>query len=200
MAQKLRYKNVRTVADNLRSSRQFRSNQGEVWDHVAEMQHDAGVHSSTSAMKDVYESRQDDLDEYLRAFPHLPRQRGILVFINGKATGLDMVSLETTCAILNPKLIKSYAIDAHFEGRGKAKDYEVSHDKALRFLKKTSGCKEEHYESIGHGIDYRFQGETIVGSALVYRDTVIHTAFFRATESERTERMAGYKRRRGHRL
>jgi hypothetical protein len=200
MAQKLRYKNVRTVADNLRSSREFRSNQGEVWDHVAEMQQDAGVHSSTNAMKDVYESRQDDLDEYLRAFPHLPRQRGILVFINGKATGLDMVSRESACATLNPKLVKSYAIDAHLEMRSKEKGYEISPDKALRFLKKASGCKEERYESIGHGIDYRFQGETIVGSALVYRDTVIHTAFFRATESERTERMAGYKRRRGHRL
>ena len=200
MAQKLRYKNIQSVAYNLRDSHEFRGNQGEVWDHVAEMQNDAGVHSSTNAMKDVYESRQDDLDEYLRAFPHLPHQRGILVFINGKATGLDMVSLESACAILNPKLVKSYAIDAHLEMRGKEKDYEISPDKALRFLKKASGCKEERYESIGHGTDYRFQGETIVGSALVYRETVIHTAFFRATESERTERMAGYKRRRGHRL
>jgi len=126
---------------------ELRGNQGEVWDHVAEMQHDAGVHSSTSAMKDVYDSRQDDLDEYLRAFPHLPNQRGILVFINGKATGLDMVSLESACAILNPKLVKNYAIDAHLKGRGKEKDYEISPDKALRFLKKASGCKEERYES-----------------------------------------------------
>lgn len=200
MAQKLRYKNIQSVAFNLRDSHEFRGDQGEVWDHVSQMQHDAGVHSSTSAMKDVYESRQDDLDEYLRAFPYVPRQRGILVCINGKATGLDMVSRESVCAILNPKLIKSYAIDAHLEMRGKEKDYEISPDKALRFLKKASGCKEERYESIGHGTDYRFQGETIVGSALVYRDTVIHTAFFRATESERIERMAGYKRRRGHRL
>jgi hypothetical protein len=69
MAQTLRYKNVRSVAFNLKVSQEFRGNQGEVWDHVEEMQQDAGVSSSTRAMKDVYESRQDDLDEYLKAFP-----------------------------------------------------------------------------------------------------------------------------------
>ena len=200
MAQTLRYKNIQSVAFNLKTSHEFRGDQGEVWDHVEGMQNDAGVRSSTNAMKDVYESRQDDLDGYLKAFPHLPNQRGILVFINGKATGLDMISRESACAHLNPKLVKSYAMDAYLEAGGKERKYEVSRDKAMAFLKKTIDCKEEHYPSIGHGTDYRFEGQSVVGSALLYRDTVIHTAFFRATESERTERMAGYKRRRGHRL
>lgn len=200
MAQKLRYKNIRSVAFNLKSSHEFRGNQSEVWDHVEEMQNDAGIHSSTNAMKDVYESRQDDLDEYLRAFPHLPGQRGILVFINGKATGLDMVSLESACAVLIPKLVKSYAIDAYLEAKVKERTYEVSQDNALSFLRRAMDCNEELYPSIGHGTDYRFEGRSVVGSALVFKDTVIHTAFFRATESERVERMAGYKRRRGHRL
>lgn len=200
MAQTLRYKNIRSVAYNLRSSREFRGDQAEVWDHVEEMQNDAGVHSSTSAMKDVYESRRGDLDEYGRAFPNLPGQRGLLVFVNGKAVGLDMVSRESACALLNPKLVKSYAIDAYLEGSDKSRTYEVTREKATRFLKKTMDCTEERYPSIGHGTDYRFEGRSVVGSALVFKDTVIHTAFFRATESGRIERMAGYKRRREHRL
>jgi hypothetical protein len=52
-----------------------------------------------------------------------------------------MVSRESACAILNPKLVKSYAIDAYLEAGTKERKYEVSQDKAMIFLKKQSTAK-----------------------------------------------------------
>lgn len=200
MARNMRYKNVRFVAANLRDLHMYRGNQGEVWNDVEAMQQHAGVRSATSAMRDVYESRKGDLEDYLRAFPCPPHQRGILVFINGEAAGLDMISREEAFSVLAPKLVKSYAIDAYLEGGSTGKAFPVSRDSAREFLKQTTNCIEEQYPSLGHGTDHRFEGPSVVGSALVFQETVIHTAFFRVTESEKTGRMAGYKRRRGHRL
>jgi len=59
--------------------------------------------------------------------------------------------------------------------------------------------REKKYESIGNGWIYRFEGEQVVGSALIYRRRVIHMAFFRVTEGEKAGSKASYRRRRGFR-
>jgi hypothetical protein len=200
MAQNIRRKKAQGVHENLRTSREYRSDQGEVWNDIATMSGEANVSSSTHAMKDVYESRDGTLDQYLGAFPHLPGQKGILVFINGKPAGLDIVSRESACATLGPKLVKSYAIDAHLEQKGEKGTKAPSLDQAKVFITSTLTCNEEKYRSIGYGFDYRYEGPSVVGSALVSHETVIHTAFFAAQESDKIGKMAGFRQRRGHRL
>jgi len=50
------------------------------------------------------------------------------------------------------------------------------------------------------GWDYRFEGKSLVGSALVYRKKVVHMAFFKMGEAERAGRIADYGTRRRHRI
>ena len=128
----------------------------------------------------------------------MPSQKGLLAIINGEVAGFDIISLESAYKILHPKLLKSYAMDALLQKEGKSGKLSV--DKAKAFLKETAICKENKYKSIGHGWDYRFEAKTIVGSALVYRKKVIHTTFFRTSESDKAGRMAGYRRRRDFRI
>ena len=47
------------------------------------------------------------------------------------------------------------------------------------FLQEIKDCKEKKYPSAGQGWDYRFEGKDKVGSALVYRQRIIHMAFLR---------------------
>jgi ectoine hydroxylase-related dioxygenase (phytanoyl-CoA dioxygenase family) len=49
---------------------------------------------------------------------------------------------------------------------------------------------------VGHGWDFRLEGKSLVGSALVYNKALIHAAFFRTTEAEKAGHMAGISRRR----
>ena len=223
LSPRIRMAKVASVTESLGASQTFESDQGEIWDGVEEMSACAGVQSPTSAMKDVYESKGNKLNEYLKAFRHVPHQKGLLVFINGEVMGFDIVSLESAYETVHAKLVKSYAMDALLEEKKNTKKLAEDNDlswkkqdeltakylresklmkkqKAKAFLEEAVACKEKKYESIGHGWDYRFQGKAIVGSALVYRKKVIHTAFFRTSESDKAGPMSGYTRRRQYRI
>jgi len=194
---KLRLIKAQTVSDSLEDSREYRSDQGTVWEGIHDISEETGTHSRTGAMRDVYEAKRSDLDAYLKAFTCVPHQKGLLIFINGKIIGFDFVSLESAFKVLHPKLVKSYAMEALIEKKEKPKKPKVKEAKS--FIEEVAACEEKKYESVGKGWDYRFQGKDVVGSALVFQKKVIHMAFFRITESEKTGPIAGYRRRKGFR-
>src|SRR6266404_488409 len=118
------------------------------------------------------------LENYVRAFRPLPRQRGLLVAINGEIVGLDLFSREEAYSILHPKLIKSYATGALSESCI-CKDGEF-HDEAMNFFTATGEWQQKQYPSAGYGSDYRLEGSTVSGTALVADGHVVHLALFRA--------------------
>jgi hypothetical protein len=116
MAPALRELNMRGVNASLRRGRQFRSDQGAVWNEVARQSAAAGVSSETGAMRDVYEAKKKALEDYLKSFKLEAGQKGALVFIGGEVAGLDFVSREKAFGVLHTKLIKSYAMEAMLVG------------------------------------------------------------------------------------
>ncbi len=181
MAHKLRNLKSSTVAESLKKSQGYTSDQGAIWGHVQMLASHAGVQSPTHAMQDVFTAKMKDLDSYLDAFQPLPEQRGLLVLINGEIAGLDIVSLDRAYRFLHPTLVKSYALDALLELDGAAQSWPPlwDIDKATAFFKAASECKETKYPSIGYGQDYRFESRKVAGSALVADDKVIHMALYR---------------------
>jgi hypothetical protein len=197
MSAKLRRIKNASVHENLKSARSFRSDQGAVWDEIAVQANINKVSPITGAMKDVLEAKKEDLDAFLEYFPVVSDQNGLLVLVNGKIAGLDMVSRAPAFGTLHPKLIRSYVMDALTEKPVKGK--ESSRGKADAFLNKILQCKEHKFDSVGYGQDYRYEGKKIVGSALVHENTVIHMAFFQVTETEKAGRMSSVSRRRAYR-
>jgi hypothetical protein len=213
MHREMRALNVQRVSASLASIKQFKSDQGEIWNKVEELHSDLAVPSRTSAMNDVYQAKGADLDSHLKSFRLADGQKGILVFIDGKPAGMDFVSREAAFATLFPKLIRSYAMEAMLvverrkrgRGRGEADQApgKPTADEARAFLKRASGSDEKKYESVGLGWAYRYAGPGIVGSALAFNDKVVHMAFFSIDEAERMEdpgHMAGSRVRRSWRL
>jgi len=209
MHREMRMLNVRKVSESLRAVRQFRSDQGEVWDKVHELACVMDVPTRTGAMTDVYEAKGADLDGYLKSFRPAAGQKGILVFVDGRPAGLDFVSREPAFATLFPKLLKSYAMEAMLlterrkKGRGKGDAEKAlakpSADGAREFMKRAAACEEKKYESVGLGWSYRYAGPGVVGSALAFNEKVVHMAFFSVDEAERMEdqgSMAGSRMRR----
>ncbi len=213
MHREMRALNVLQVNESLKSVKQFRSDQGEIWDKVAELACDMNVPSSTGAMRDVYAAKEADLDGYLKSLRLVEGQKGILVFVDGKPAGMDFVSREAAFATLFPKLVKSYAMEAMLvtqrrkRGRGKGDSEKAlakpTADEARAFLKRAAESDEKKYESVGLGWSYRYAGPGIVGSALAFNDKVVHMAFFGVDDAERAEEpgnMAGTRMRRGFRI
>jgi hypothetical protein len=213
MHKSMRAVNVQQVNLNLVASNEFRSNQGEIWDKVAELHCDMQVPSKTGAMRDVFEAKGADLDAYLKSFKAAEGGKGILAFIDGRPAGLDFVSSDKAFAALFPKLVKSYAMEAMLlrerrkAGRGKGeagKDRtKPGPDAAREFLKRAAACEEKKYESVGLGWSYRFSAPGVVGSALTFNEKVVHMAFFGLDEAGAAEdmgSMAGISRRRSFRV
>lgn len=213
MHREMRALNVRQVNVSLERERAFRSDQGLIWDKVAEMACVLGAPSRTGAMRDVYEAKEADFDGFLECFRLADGQKGILVFVDGRPAGLDFVSRDKAFGELYPKLVKSYAMEAMLlaeerkRGRGKGDAPKAltkpSADEAREFLRRTAASEEKKYESVGLGWSYRYAGPAIVGSALAFNDKVVHMAFFGLDEpgvAEDTGSMAGSSRRRSFRV
>ena len=200
LAHRIRGRKAVSVSDSLKQSGNYRSDQGAIWDEIHELSADAGIHSPTAAMKDIFEGKKNDLEEYIKAFPCLPYQKGMFVFVRGEIAGWDMLSRESAFEVIFPKLVKSYALDAVLEKGEKKGSSKKPIEEAKRFLQEIKDCKEKKYPSSGQGWDYRFEGKDKVGSALVYRKGIIYMAFFKISKEERVGRMSGYKRRRGYRI
>jgi hypothetical protein len=164
-----------------------------VWTAIHEMSEEAGARSETGAMKAAYETKMDDLNDYLKAFALVPDQKGLIAFIDGEVVGFDFVSRESAYTILHPKLLKSYAMDAILQKTKLTETPDVT--KAKQFIERAQKCKEKKYESVGKGWDYRFEGKSLVGSALKFGNKVIHMAFFVITESDKAGEMASSRRR-----
>ncbi|MCJ7630543.1 MAG: hypothetical protein MUO50_19385, partial [Longimicrobiales bacterium] len=58
--------------------------QGDVWSEIRGVSENLGSHSSTGALNSVYEDRRGEMDVWIRAFPHIPHQVGLLAFLGAK--------------------------------------------------------------------------------------------------------------------
>ncbi len=197
MSAKLRRVKNASVHENLKSAHSIRSDQGAVWDEIAMQAHINKVSPVTGAMKDVLEARQEDMDAFMEHLPIVADQVGVVVLVNGEVVGLDKVSRAASFRVLQPKLIRSYVMDALTEKPRKAR--ETPREKADAFLERILQCAEQRFDSVGYGRDYRYEGRKIVGSALVHEETAIHMAFFQITETEKAGRMSPVSRRRAYR-
>ena len=200
MSPRLREVKNRSVQESLRTSSDFRSDQGAIWNGIREQADCASVSSPTGAMRDVHEKRREDISDYGRHFPLVPDQQGILVVINKEVVGMDLVADTDAYALLHDKLVKSYVMDALVQTDGEHSSTDKA--KASDFLESTAGCDMTRYRSVGHGWDVRLQGKNITGSALEYRGKAVHLAFFSSLAETRKEgngRMAGHSSRAAYR-
>jgi len=201
MAHSIRARKNQSVSESLTTDASFRSNQGEVWEGIAELQSAAKSPSPTSAMRDVFEAHSGSLDEAIKAFPLVPGQIGLLAVIDGQTAGFDLVSRAAAYGHLHGKLLKSYVMDGLVAKKKKGKsEAEVTTQAAHAFVERAIQCEEKTFKSVGMGDDYRFKGEKIGGSALVHQTVVIHTAFFQLDSGKTEGHMSGLNRRSAYRV
>ncbi len=193
MPRDLRVNRQRSVSASLNQTHEYRSDQRAVWNDIDRMVEASAVNSPTRAMAEVFEAKKKELDGCLDAFSHVQNQKGLLVFVNEKVVGFDLISRAAAYEVLHPKLVKSYVIDALLQKKSGSRTATL--DDARTFIKETQSCVEKKFKSAGLGWDYRFEGGTLIGSSLVHDETAIHTAFFRAQSAMNGGRMANYARR-----
>lgn len=167
---------VRAVTASLQAAGRRDSNQGEVWDLIAEKSARLNVASPTSAMAEVYDRLDAPLDEFVRAFTPAERQVGGVFFINGRPVGLDLFDASSTWRKLAAKLVRGYAVDAI--DRGLATAPPVTPDLASAFTADLLASPASVFPATGDGEDVRLTGPRATGAALVAHGRAIHVTAF----------------------
>ena len=108
----LRAKKAARVSAAVRERGQHLSDQGEVWEDLAEPARTYGVESPTEAMHAVYERYAADVAAARSALEARPGQVGALVFLGGRWAGLDLLASPGLFATAWPRLCAGYAADA----------------------------------------------------------------------------------------
>jgi hypothetical protein len=108
----LRARKSRDVSRNLQSVGQARSDQGAVWDEVADRSAVLAAPSPTMAMHDVVEQRRESLNAYVEALGCPADACGVIAAINGRLAAVDLFDKARTLAQVWPRLVTGYALDA----------------------------------------------------------------------------------------
>jgi hypothetical protein len=195
MAQKIRTAKQQSVSASLARRAKYSSDQGEVWQHIAMLHQKAKSSSPTGAMSEVFRARQVELGESLNVLTVAPRQKGMIVIVNGEVAGLDLLSSATAYEKLHPKLVRSYVLEGILEDAKVTLSPEVAKEKALSFLQTISDCEAHEFASPGYGQDRRFKSPSSAGSALFHNDELIHAAFFSLPPATRTVNPLEFRRR-----
>ena len=192
-----RRQKVSDVSASVRERGDFRSDQGAVWDAVAERAASLHVHSPTMAYSDVVRQRHGDVEAFRGAFRAVAGQTGVLVTLAGRVLGLDLFAAPATLAALLPKLAQSYALDA-VDAEPSTLDAAKALDTARGFLDAIGSTALTAHPSVSLGEAVRFSSPRVAGAALVHEGRVLHLCAFPGTGDGRPQarRMASPSRRR----
>lgn len=189
MASCIRARKDQAVLNSLKVNRGAVANQLAIWNDVDKMHSMLKTQSITRAMADSYRQRQGDLNDYLKAIPVEPGQRGLIVFLNGAVAGMEYVSLTTAYNHVHARIMYSYAIDA-IAHRTEPQDFSEEHytEQGMSFLEKWSHATESSYKPVDLGEDYRYESRQFIGSALLYNNELLHMKAFARKDDDRKQR------------
>jgi hypothetical protein len=175
----LRKRKSRSVSQSLRSYRRYTSDQRGVWNAIDEILQNLKVVSPTREMNEAFRQGKESSAGYLSHFKPVRKQRGMLVMIDGKIRGLEYISSPKILSKLFSKLLSSYVMETVQENKKTEKKKSVAErETATQFMAGVLKTKKGKFKSPGHGYDWRLESEQITGSALVYRNEIIHLTAF----------------------
>jgi len=175
------------VSSSLRSHGSRHSNQGAVWDSIAEKAVRMAAASPTSAMSEIFTRHETGLADYVKAFAAAPGQVGAAFSINGKLIGMDLFDCTATLAKLLPKLVRSYALDAIDAPGGAGADSSAAggigpaaagKGAVEDLLQRIAAATVEEFKAVGEGQDLRFRAAGLTGAALADGDRIVHLCAF----------------------
>ena len=172
----------RSVSNNMSMFQEARSDQEEVWAELSSKSARMEASSETSAMSEIYETRQTELKQFAEHLKPVENQVGVIFLINGSVAGLDLFDKSETLAKLMPKLVESYALDAIDPRARAATGGSTDAQKAVEaFLEDVKKASAEKSPSVGLGEDCRLSNGSVTGGGLVVDGLLIHLGVFPGT-------------------
>ena len=176
-----RARKVESVSMSMRHSGGRHSDQGGVWQDIAEKAACLGTHSPTAAMSDMYRDRQPQLEDYAQALLEVTADaHGAAFAVGSRLVGLDIFDQASTCEKLSGKVLAGYALEAISEGHAEHAFKVPTAEAVKRLLADLVSGEIQSYPALGAGSDLRFSGRDSVGGGLLVDGVLLHLAAFPA--------------------
>jgi len=202
MSSNLRARKSEQVNYSVRSTGEFRADQGAIWDGIAEKATRMAAPSPTGAMAAIYDKEMPSIEKYVKHFRLIDSQVGAIFMINGKVVGLDAFGKPGTFSKVFKKLLESYALDA-IDWYDPDKEHKALKSEVSKFQKSALSAKAETRPSVGLGTDFRLESRKLTGFALGLDDQILHISVFARADGGNTDaadsRIRRFSRRRRNR-
>lgn len=190
----IRSNKMNSVNYNLKYSDCNDSDQRNVWNEIRGLYIRENIFSRTRAMKNIYINKRKELENISLHFPLLYDQNGLLVCIDGKAIGFDLLSSKEIYKQYHEKLLRSYLLGSYKPiGNDKMPDSQFDIDMLKNLI---DTCNEDRFRSNGDVWVYRYEGNGVIGSLLKVKKNFIHDAFFKIEQQHQHYDVSGRINRR----
>jgi len=168
------------VPNRVRQAAKVSKDQSSVWSSISENQSRLQVETPTAAAKEVYADKrvQDDIDPYIKTLSDVPevhpRVVGVAATFGKRILAVDIFGDTDMFRALYPKLLKSYVVDVvgdAWTGTTTLKEIES-------FLSRAASAQWLPGQTDGVGAALEFHKGTLHGSALLYKEMLIHSDMF----------------------
>lgn len=158
----------------LRSQYRKSDVQKTVWKEITRKLTITRTQSATSSMHDIYDNLDDEVERYVEDFKSL--NHGTIGFIGSagdRILGCDVFHNAKTYQKFEPKLLRSYALDAieYRQRRGNRPETKQFLTRIISALQKRTRKGHPHI---------RFKGVGFFGQALLHDHTLVHLSVFPA--------------------
>lgn len=166
---------------SVRQTAKERKDQSAVWTAIAKTQRSLRFEAPTGALNETYSAPRvkeeiDDSYEHFRNLPQrYPRMNGVVVGIGRKILCADLFADRDIFIELWPKLLKSYLLEASSRGSSRA---NIHLDDARAFLRFAADSSCHIMSTPGEGTLVELSSSRVSGSALVYKNDVLHIDIF----------------------
>lgn len=167
---------------SVRATGEYTSDQAAVWDGVAVVLAEHNVSAPTGSYADIARDRGADILGRIGGLRPDDGQAGVLAYVDGRATCLDLFDGPTTLAAVWEGLIGSYFADAGFGTgeHGNSKIKVPGRTIAREWLKGLAHGDIASSPSIGLGDNVTCISPGIDAAALVHEGRLLHLAGFPA--------------------
>jgi len=166
------------VAMSLRAEGSFRSDQGAVWREVDESLHRLQVDSPTASFAEGRETVSHQIEEFVDRIRPLEHQVGAVFFGPTGMLGAELLGNSDLFARSLGKIIRSFAFEVLSVPDLEAIDPEPARTWWARLL----DASFSRHPSPGAGEDLRIEAGALIGSGLIWNDTLVHLSCFPGDE------------------
>ncbi|MDX9753179.1 MAG: HIRAN domain-containing protein [bacterium] len=176
----LRGKKVDKLYADRISTGEANSDQGEIWEEVANYMCCMNLHSSTQSLTDGFQQVQDRITAYREAFQLPSKTCGVMVFCGETALGMDLFDHSDSFQAMWGAIGDAYFSQAIQEKREEAKTPQAIPKDILCQIRDGIVLSKKN---IGAGKEFMVKTPALVGTGVWFEDKIRHMSVFTAPKN-----------------